>query len=354
MRFLCLHGKGTSAAIFRSQTASFRLRLDPSFEFDFRDAPFASTPAAGIDLFYPPPYYSFWEGTAVSSIRAAHQWLLDLIDRDGPYDGVMLFSQGCALISSFLLYHMAERPDDPIPFKTAIFICGGVGLPVVEALGIPVSQEAKDWDERTRHELQAQAAAIELGQDRWTGKPLASLGGASPSPSPSLSNGRATSTPTPPPPSSGTRLSPAATNNGFFSLSNGNSGSGTATPVLENTTIPKSWHGVGMTRDGEAPPGATRNKIIDDMAAQAALDPTNVFGFDCTAIPQRLIIPIPTVHIYGSKDPRYPASLQLAQFCDPSVRRMYDHEGGHDVPRNKFVSESIAELVKWTRDITQS
>ena len=79
----------------------------------------------------------------------------------------------------------------------------------------------------------------------------------------------------------------------------------------------------------------------------AAVRPTNVFGLDFTKIPTRLQISIPTVHIYGSQDPRYPASIQLAQFCEPTVRRTYDHGGGHDVPRSRQVSENIATLLKW-------
>jgi hypothetical protein len=118
MRFLCLHGKGTSAKIFQSQSgilffpnipplsfffpfcfksyalsqtphsliniASFRKLLDPElYQFDFIDAPYPSTAAPGIDLFYPPPYYSFYDLAAtetpavrIAHIKAAHTWLL--------------------------------------------------------------------------------------------------------------------------------------------------------------------------------------------------------------------------------------------------------------------------------------
>lgn len=280
MRFLCLHGKGTSGSIFRAQScnsslsqiqilvefltlsASFRPLLDQSkFSFDFIDAPFPSSPAAGVDIFYSPPYYAFWHGTSVKDIRASHRWLQELLERRGPYDGVMMFSQGCSLISSYLLYHQLETPHIPLPFKVAIFICGGMSLSLLSDLGIYVSQEAWDWDERSRVELQVKAASvanIQPGMEQWISK--------------------------------------------------------------------------------------------DEMAwdPNAPIDPSNVFGIDFTRIPSDIRIKIPTVHIYGSKDPRYPASIQLAHFCDEALRKTFDHQGGHDIPRNKAVSMKIAELIEWS------
>lgn len=82
-------------------------------------------------------------------------------------------------------------------------------------------------------------------------------------------------------------------------------------------------------------------------AKDGSVDPTNVFGLDFTKMPPHLKIKIPTVHVYGNKDPRCPASLQLAMFGDERFKKMYDHEGGHDVPRKSDVSETIAELVEW-------
>jgi pimeloyl-ACP methyl ester carboxylesterase len=77
-------------------------------------------------------------------------------------------------------------------------------------------------------------------------------------------------------------------------------------------------------------------------------DLQNVFGLDVTQFSEDLKIRIPTVHIYGSRDPRLPASLQLACLCDSEVRKTFDHGGGHDIPRSKEVSKTIAELVRWS------
>ena len=197
----------------------------------------------------------------VKAVKRAHAWLLDILDRDGPYDGVMCFSQGCSLISSFCLYHQAETPNEPLPFRVAIFICGGPSYQVLEDLGIEVSQEAWDMNNSSGKALAQQAssdAILKSGLDRW------------------------------------------------------------------------------VSADGVFANGESK------------IDPANVFGLDFTKMPQHLRIKIPTVHIYGCKDPRYPSSLQLTQFSDPKLRKTYDHGGGHDVPRKTDVSEDIARLVEWS------
>jgi hypothetical protein len=84
-----------------------------------------------------------------------------------------------------------------------------------------------------------------------------------------------------------------------------------------------------------------------EKGAAAGQKKRMVFGIDVARIPREMKIPIPTVHVFGSKDPRFPASVTLAQFCNDGVRRTYDHLGGHEIPRKRDVSESIAELVEW-------
>jgi len=84
---------------------------------------------------------------------------------------------------------------------------------------------------------------------------------------------------------------------------------------------------------------------FDPMAKS---DKSNVFGINFELIPKEWLIQIPTVHVYGARDPRYPASITLAHFCEASVRRNFDHGGGHDIPRRAEVSEMLAELVEWS------
>ncbi|KAI9925511.1 hypothetical protein ASPWEDRAFT_173185 [Aspergillus wentii DTO 134E9] len=58
-----------------------------------------------------------------------------------------------------------------------------------------------------------------------------------------------------------------------------------------------------------------------------------------------LKIEIPTVHVYGEKDPRYVAGVQLSGLCEESKRMTYNHGGGHEIPRKEEVSRTIAGLI---------
>jgi hypothetical protein len=77
------------------------------------------------------------------------------------------------------------------------------------------------------------------------------------------------------------------------------------------------------------------------------LDPKDVYGLDLSDLPQHLQISIPSVHIFGFKDPRYPSGVQLAMFSSQDKRLTYDHEGGHEIPRDSRTSRDLASAVEW-------
>jgi len=146
--------------------------------FDFVDAPFQCDPAPPVDHFYTSPFFSFYTSSTAKSLGAAHAWLLDLIERRGPYDGVIGFSQGCALAGSLLLRPQSLHTDQALHkdswpralFKFAISICGGLPLSFLEKQGYAVSEEAKTLDEQSAQALTRQAswfALMEKGSARW-------------------------------------------------------------------------------------------------------------------------------------------------------------------------------------------
>lgn len=49
--------------------------------------------------------------------------------------------------------------------------------------------------------------------------------------------------------------------------------------------------------------------------------------------PDGQILKIPTAHIVGMKDPDLLSALELSQLCQERGRTIFDHGGGHDVPR---------------------
>ncbi|KMP06833.1 hypothetical protein DIZ76_014153 [Coccidioides immitis] len=290
MRFLCLHGKGTSGAIFRNQTATFRSYLDPDkYTFDFIDAPHKTDPAWGLDALFLPPNYTFWEDISPPSIADAHVWLLDFMRRQPqPYDGVLCFSQGCAVISSLILFHQNEHPEEPLPFKSVVFICGGIPLPALEHIGIHVPERAWQIHNQTAEAMSTQIHTLQSEVEE----------------------------------------------------------------IVQTKSRPR-----------------TRQKLPDENLEARGLERTrrrdtgkphllpefglhNVYGLDITLIPDCLRINIPTVHIYGSKDPRYPCSIQLAHFSKPEIRRVYDHGGGHEIPVTTRVSSEIALAVEWLASVS--
>lgn len=169
------------------------------------------------------------------------------------------------------MYHNKERPDEALPFAAAIFICGGVPLAVLSDLGLPVSAEALEINDRTARQLQEKAGAV-VDQVQ---------------------------------------------------------------AVLEGRK--EARRGIWDRTDS----------LEQDPMAPFPTDRTNIFGLNFTQFPDQLMIKIPTVHIYGGKDPRYSGSVQLIHFSEESKRRIFDHEGGHDIPRTSVVSNQIADLVKW-------
>ena len=107
------------------------------------------------------------------------------------------------------------------------------------------------------------------------------------------------------------------------------------------------WDGTeGLSHQLPGPGGSSRNDY-DPLRLPPSLQPKNVYGLDYTRFPRCLKIDIPTVHIYGIKDPRYTSSMQLAHFCAEDKRRVFDHGGGHEIPRTTKVSDQIAELLRW-------
>lgn len=244
--------------------AAFRSKLGPDYTFDFVDAPFPAPPAPGIKVLYDSGTYTWWPQATISLIRGSHQRLLDHISENGPYDALCCFSQGCSLVFSFLIYHSRENPGDPLPFKSVIFICGGLPFAVLEDLGYKVSPRAHDVNDQTVKVMKAKAA----------------------------------------------NLAHMAAN------------------------LDQVKYGVGLWDD-------TSDLLHDPAVVPEEKD---VFGIDFTKMPADMRIRIPTVHIYGAKDPRWPSSMQLAYFC--TDRKMFDHGGGHDIPRSTDVSQKIAALIR--------
>lgn len=136
-KILCLHGSGASAEVrhtfnFPEATANAanqilrhqlyplgqKLKEDVGVEFVFTQAELVTPPAIGVAEVYEGPYFSFfsWSDPPTSedldSIAAAYKLNYDMIEDEGPFKGILGFSQGATLACAFLLHHSQEHPYD--------------------------------------------------------------------------------------------------------------------------------------------------------------------------------------------------------------------------------------------------
>ncbi|PFH62220.1 hypothetical protein XA68_14499 [Ophiocordyceps unilateralis] len=129
MRFLCLHGRGTDAEIFKSQTARLREALGQEHEYVFVNGNVRARARAGLtpDTAYGPQGLGFWplDDPDEHRTRRVYHDLVAFIASRGPFDGLMAFSEG-ASVAATLMTELA-RPDsqEPVPgIRCAVFFCG--------------------------------------------------------------------------------------------------------------------------------------------------------------------------------------------------------------------------------------
>lgn len=237
-----------------------RAKLSPEiYQFDFVDAPHPSAAGPGVQSFFDGPYLTWFKDPTTFDVREAGQALHErLRGQHPPYDTVVCFSQGCSVLSSLIIFHQTECPGEPLPFRSAMFICGGIPLYVL-GTWLTVPEKAKLIAEGNHHELHATSEHLLKRRQ--------------------LLND-------------------------------------------DNDSNSPSW---GM------PP----------------LEVTDVYGLDLSLMPPNLRLTLPTVHVFGRKDPVRAASLQLAMMCDPENRLVYDHGGGHEIPRFSTVTGDLVHAIQW-------
>ncbi|KAI5460918.1 serine hydrolase FSH [Mariannaea sp. PMI_226] len=131
MKILCLHGRGSNNEIFQTQTAALRSILD-DFTFDFVQGTELHTEgnwSVYTTQFSNLPQYAYYNPLVPSSVQDAELHLLDLIQAEGGYDGVLGYSGGAAFAAQVMARHSRQGHSEPL-FRFAIFINGGTPLKV--------------------------------------------------------------------------------------------------------------------------------------------------------------------------------------------------------------------------------
>ncbi|KAI1299583.1 serine hydrolase FSH [Xylaria venustula] len=123
MRFLCLHGRGTTAKIFEMQTARIRQALGRSHQFVFANGNVPTPPDAGAAAISD-EFYGYVGNTSLEH-KNLYNDLLDLVNSQGPFDGLMGFSEGGA-VAAWMLIENARHPFTFGSLKCAIFFSAAV------------------------------------------------------------------------------------------------------------------------------------------------------------------------------------------------------------------------------------
>jgi hypothetical protein len=120
LRILCFHGfQGTGDALSR-QMRIFREKISPIADFVYIDSPHTSTGSRG-----------WWnaQDTDTPGVRVYRGWqeskdhITDFMEKEGPFDGILGFSQGSALAG--LLVGLRDKSmAHPLKFNFAILIGG--------------------------------------------------------------------------------------------------------------------------------------------------------------------------------------------------------------------------------------
>ncbi|KAK5996869.1 Esterase alnB [Cladobotryum mycophilum] len=121
-RVLALHGVGSSGTILRDQLTPLVRALDPNYEFVYLDGAIETQRGPGMAPYYPGPFYSYTTGYSPKEIRDALDDLDDFIQENGPFDGIIGFSQGASMAAAYLLDLYARLPDERPPFGFAVFL----------------------------------------------------------------------------------------------------------------------------------------------------------------------------------------------------------------------------------------
>lgn len=71
-------------------------------------------------------YYQYYDVYSATSMSQALSQLAHYISEEGPFDGVLGFSQGALLAATYLIQFSQDHPSRPLPFKCAVFFSGGI------------------------------------------------------------------------------------------------------------------------------------------------------------------------------------------------------------------------------------
>ncbi|KAH6636357.1 serine hydrolase-domain-containing protein [Chaetomium tenue] len=327
MKILCLHPWGTSGFIFEKQLQILSGILGPTHEYVYINGGVPSARARDLPDFVKGPYYCWYEGLSSPQCQEAHDTITETIKEEGPFDGVIGFSQGASLALSFLLHRELHSPDLPCPFRFALLFCANLVISpdskfnhdkVVKYSGY---YKASHNGVRSTGEVDAEGEEHNDGDNDDEHKTETGEG-----------NGTHQTTPaTPPTPDvSSSKRKTAPKHRALLLLP------GRKKALVEELVdlIDEASRHVSGEADASTYSWPENGKPED---FPRLMHPLTV----------KARVPIPTVHVIAQNDPLMRHSELAVRLCDKKKTKLVYFDGAHRIPTAPSTLNVIARAVEW-------
>jgi len=126
-KVLCLHGFRTSGSFLKKQISKWHPSIFEKFDMVFPDGTFPAGGKSDIEGIFPPPYFEWFqfnkEFTEYTNLDECIAYLCDYMVKNGPFDGLLGFSQG-ATLAALLIGYQAQckvlNDHPPIQFMVSV------------------------------------------------------------------------------------------------------------------------------------------------------------------------------------------------------------------------------------------
>ncbi|XP_025801810.1 esterase CG5412-like [Panicum hallii] len=128
-KVLCLHGFRTSGNFLKKQISKWHPSIFQQFEMVFPDGIFPAGGKSEIEGIFPPPYFEWFqfnkEFTEYTNLDECISYLCDYMVKNGPFEGLLGFSQGATLSALLIGYQSQGKVlSDHPPIKFMVSISG--------------------------------------------------------------------------------------------------------------------------------------------------------------------------------------------------------------------------------------
>lgn len=134
MRVLCLHGFRTSAEIMETQLAKLDRSVLDLLDMVFLDGPYPAEGKSDVEGFFAPPYYEWFQfdrnekDVNYRNLDECIQIISDFMETQGPFDGLVGFSQGAFLAAALAGMQQQGLALTSVPTLRFVMIISGGSL----------------------------------------------------------------------------------------------------------------------------------------------------------------------------------------------------------------------------------